>query len=137
MEASSCFLNHQLIHRTVRTQDFPDFWVLGGLRATRTLPVVFRFNRSGGVSRRVIDELPTIQEQDFAYPEKRDKEALDSDVCIRLEFRSRLKQRQSSTVLKLQTSRIAYSRATNLRLSHEPFCKTLPSLGVRNHESQW
>src|SRR6266567_525570 len=34
-------LNRQLTHRTVRTQDFPDFWVLGGLRATRTLPVVF------------------------------------------------------------------------------------------------
>jgi hypothetical protein len=30
------------------------------LRAIRTLPVVFRFNRSGDVSRRVIDELPTI-----------------------------------------------------------------------------
>jgi hypothetical protein len=34
-------VNHQLIHRTVRTQDFQDFWVLGGLRANRTLlPVV-------------------------------------------------------------------------------------------------
>ena len=30
-------LNRQLTHRTVRTQDFPDFWVLGGLRANRTL----------------------------------------------------------------------------------------------------
>jgi hypothetical protein len=29
--------NRQLTHRTVRTQDFPDFWVLGGLRANRTL----------------------------------------------------------------------------------------------------
>src|SRR5258708_1528343 len=34
--------NRQLTHRTVQTQDFPDFWVLGGLRATRTLPVVGR-----------------------------------------------------------------------------------------------
>jgi hypothetical protein len=29
--------HRQLTHRTVRTQDFPDFWVLGGLRANRTL----------------------------------------------------------------------------------------------------
>src|SRR5437016_14205069 len=29
--------NRQLTHRTVRTQDFPDFWVLGGLRAIRNL----------------------------------------------------------------------------------------------------
>src|ERR1700687_4117885 len=36
--------------------------IVPGSRATRTLPVVFRFNRSGGVSRRVIDELPTMQE---------------------------------------------------------------------------
>jgi hypothetical protein len=34
--------NRQLTHRTVRTQNFPDFGVLGGLRATRTLPVVGR-----------------------------------------------------------------------------------------------
>ena len=42
--------------------EIPRFRVAGGSRATRTLPVVFRFNRSGGVSRRVIDELPTMQE---------------------------------------------------------------------------
>jgi hypothetical protein len=35
-------LNRQLTHRTVRTQDFLDFWVLGGLRANRTLLVVGR-----------------------------------------------------------------------------------------------
>jgi hypothetical protein len=29
--------NCQLTHRTVQRQDFPDFWVLGGLRANRTL----------------------------------------------------------------------------------------------------
>jgi len=29
--------NRQLTHRTVQTKDFSDFWVLGGLRATRKL----------------------------------------------------------------------------------------------------
>jgi hypothetical protein len=36
------------------------FRILGGSRATRTLPIVFDSNRSGGFSRRGIDELPTI-----------------------------------------------------------------------------
>jgi hypothetical protein len=31
--------NRQLTHRPVRTQDFPDFWVLGGLRANRKQPL--------------------------------------------------------------------------------------------------
>jgi hypothetical protein len=35
--APSWWKNRQLTHRTVRTQDSPDFWVLGGLRATLTL----------------------------------------------------------------------------------------------------
>jgi hypothetical protein len=34
--ASEPSANRQLTHRIVRTQDFPDFWVLGGLRAIRT-----------------------------------------------------------------------------------------------------
>src|ERR1700731_4727583 len=29
--------NRELTHRTVRTRDFPDFWVPGGSRANRTL----------------------------------------------------------------------------------------------------
>src|SRR5258708_1849185 len=36
-DVARCIQNRQLTYRTVRTQDFPDFWVLGGLRAIRTL----------------------------------------------------------------------------------------------------
>src|ERR1700733_1769018 len=31
-------LNRQLTHRTARTQDFPDFWGLGGLRQSGNYP---------------------------------------------------------------------------------------------------
>jgi hypothetical protein len=35
---------------------------------------------------RITSGSATNREQDFAYPELRDKEALDLGVCIRLEF---------------------------------------------------
>ena len=57
----TCYQIAKPTHRTVRTQDFPDFWVLGGLWTNRTftgcLPV-----RIGRGRRRVIDELPTTRE---------------------------------------------------------------------------
>jgi hypothetical protein len=63
--ALSRFLEWRIIANSLTERcghkTFQIFWVLGGLRANRTLPVVFRVRTVGG-RRRVIDQLPTNRE---------------------------------------------------------------------------
>src|ERR1700723_1413004 len=46
VSVSQLIQNRQLTHRTVRTPDFPDFWVLGRLRAIRKICHGTNFQRN-------------------------------------------------------------------------------------------